>query len=103
MQDWNDLRLFFSNFLWTDYCSLFVCTQGITEVTVFGMEVQIPCTSFTLIAIMPWFHHACSHVIKDRGAAHKWDLNLQAPAKHDLYLIHWNQAKFIFHLTQNSL
>ena len=103
---WDDLRMYFSDFPWNDYCfqdrDPSVCAQRITEVIVSGMEAYIPHTFSTPHAKKPWFNHACSCAIKDREAAHKRYLSLRTPANHDLYISARNHAKSVLRLAKNS-
>jgi len=103
---WDDLRSYFSDFPWNDYCfqtgDPSECAQRITEVIVSGMEAYIP-HSFSLPhAKKPWFNHACSRAIKDREAAHKRYLSLPTPDNHALYISARNRAKSTLQLTKNS-
>ena len=45
---WEDLRQYYSDFPWEDYCfhvrDLFLCAERITEVIISGMELYIPHT-----------------------------------------------------------
>ncbi len=87
---WEDLRMYFSDFPWNDYCFQVrhpsVCSQRITEVIVSGMETYIPHTFSPPHAKKPWFNHACSCDIKYREVALKRYLSLPLPIDHTLYI-----------------
>ena len=103
---WDDLRMYFSDFPWNDYCFRVrdpsVCAQRITEVIVSGMEAYIPHTFSPTHARKPWFNHACSRAVKDREAAYRRYLSLRTNDSHSLYISARNRAKSILRLTKNS-
>ncbi len=103
---WDDLRMYFSDFLWNDYCfqdrDLSVCPQRITEVIVSGMEAYIPHTFSVLHTKKTLFNHTCSRAVQDREAAHKRYQSLRTPANHDPYISAWNCAKSILQLTKDN-
>ena len=72
---WEDLRQYYSDFPWDDYCFYFrdpsLCAERITEVIIFGMELYIPHTFSNTTAKKYWLNSACSRAVNDRKAAHK--------------------------------
>ena len=69
---WEDLRQYYSDFPWNDYCfyvrDISLCAEHITEVIIPGMELYIPHTFSNTKAKKPWLNSACSHAVNDREA-----------------------------------
>ncbi len=103
---WDDLRMYFSDFPWNDYCFCFkdpfLCAQRITEVNVSGMEAYIPHTFSPSHAKKPSFNQACSRAIKDWEVAYGRYLSLRTSDAHNLYISARNRAKSILRLTKSS-
>ena len=103
---WDDLRSYFSDFPWNEYCFQVrdpsTCAERISEVIVSGMEAYIPHTFSTPNAKKPWFNHACSRAIKDRNVAHQRYQRLPTPENHTLYISARNHAKSILRLTKDT-
>ena len=87
---WEDLRQYYSDFPWDDYCfhvkDPSLCAECITEVIVSGMESCIPLTFSNTKAKKFWFNSACSHAVKDREAAYKQYCSHPSPETHALYI-----------------
>ncbi len=79
-----------------------VSAQRITEVTVSGMEVNIPHTFFIPHAKKPWFNHACSRAVKTREVVHKMYLSLPSLTNYNFHISERNRAKPTFRLSKNS-
>ena len=94
---WGDLRRYYANFPWNDYCfrdrDPSLCAERITEVIVSGMEAYIPHSFSQPKPSKPWFNTACSRAIHDREVAHKRYLSLPSPESHALYISARNHAK----------
>ena len=103
---WEDLRQYYSDFPWNDYCfhvkDPSLCAERITEVIVSGMEAYIPHTFSNPKARQPWFNSACSHAVRDREVAHKRYRKHPSPETHALYISARNHAKSLLQLTKNS-
>ena len=101
---WEDLRQYYSNFPWDDYCfhfrDLSLCAACITEVIIFGMELYIPHTFFNTKAKKPWFNSACSRAVNDRVIAHKRYRSYPSAECHALYISARSHAKSILQLTE---
>ena len=56
---WEDLRQYYSDFLWDDYCfhgrDPSFCAERITKVIISGMKLYIPHTFSNYKAKKPWF------------------------------------------------
>ncbi|KAL7634069.1 UNVERIFIED_CONTAM: hypothetical protein RMT77_015397 [Armadillidium vulgare] len=103
--NWSDLRLYFSDFPWNDYCfrgrGLSECTERITEVILSGMEAYIPYSFPSTKPNKPWFNSACSRAIRRRDAAFRDYRRLQTPETHATYISSRNRAKSILRNTKN--
>ena len=103
---WEDLRRYYSDFPWNDYCfragDPSLCAERITEVIVSGMEAYIPHTFSDPKARKPWFNSACSRAVIGREAAHKRYRSHPSPESHALYISARNQAKSVLQLAKNS-
>ena len=89
---WDDLRRYYSNFPWNDYC---FCAKHITEIIVYGIEACIPHTFSSPKAHKPWFNLACTCAIYDREVAHKQHLSLPSQGTHAPYISVRNHAKSV--------
>ena len=103
---WEDLRRYYSDFPWSDYCfrdgDPSLCAERITEVIISGMEAYVPHTFSIPNARKPWFNLACSRAVHDREAAHKRYRGHPTPESHALYISARNHAKSVLQLTKNS-
>ena len=67
---WEDLRKYYSDFPWDDYCfhvrDPSLCAERITEVIISSMELYIPHTFSNTKAKKPWFNSPCSRAINDK-------------------------------------
>ena len=103
---WEDLRQYYSDFPWDDYCfhvrDSSLCAERITSVIISGMESYIPHTFSNTKAKNPWFNSACSRAIKDREAAHKRYRSHPSVATYSFYMSARNHAKSIIQLIKNS-
>ena len=104
--NWSDLRLYFSDFPWNDYCfrgrGPSECAKRITEVILSGMEAYIPYSFPSTKPNKPWFNSACSRAIRHRDAAFRDYRRLQTPETHATYISSRNRAKSILRNTKNS-
>src|ERR1700755_643843 len=104
--NWSDLRLYFSDFPWNDYCfrgrGPSECAERITEVILSGMEAYIPYSFPSTKPNKPWFNSTCSRAIRRRDAAFREYRRLQTPETHSLYISSRNRAKSILRDTKNS-
>ncbi|KAL7646845.1 UNVERIFIED_CONTAM: hypothetical protein RMT77_002101 [Armadillidium vulgare] len=104
--NWSDLRLYFSDFPWNDYCfrgrGPSECAERITEVILSGMEAYIPYSFPSTKPNKPWFNSACSRAIRRRDAAFRDYRRLQTPETHATYISSRNRAKSILRKTKNS-
>ncbi|KAL7632739.1 UNVERIFIED_CONTAM: hypothetical protein RMT77_016940 [Armadillidium vulgare] len=104
--NWSDLRLYFSDFPWNDYCfrgrGPSECAERITEVILSGMVAYIPYSFPSTKPNKPWFNSACSHAIRRRDAAFRDYRRLQTPETHATYISSRNHAKSILRNTKNS-
>ncbi|KAL7629919.1 UNVERIFIED_CONTAM: hypothetical protein RMT77_019962 [Armadillidium vulgare] len=104
--NWSDLRLYFSDFPWNDYCfrgrGPSECAERITEVILSGMEAYIPYSVPSTKPNKPWFNSACSRAIRRRDAAFRDYRLLQTPETHATYISSRNRAKSILRNTKNS-
>src|SRR6201990_1347100 len=104
--NWSDLRLYFSDFPWNDYCfrgrGPSECAERIAEVILSGMEAYIPYSFPSTKPNKPWFNSACSRAIRRRDAAFREYRRLQTPETHSLYISSRNRAKSILRNTKNS-
>ena len=100
---WADLRQYYSDFPWDDYCFYVrdpsLCAERITEVIISDMELYIPHTFSNTKAKKAWFNSTCSRAVKDRETAHKWYRSHPSAETHDLYISARNHAKSILQLT----
>ena len=103
---WDDLRQYYSDFPWNDYCfhgrDPSLSAERITEVIVSGMEACIPHTFSLPNARQPWFNFTCSRAVKDREVAHKRYRRNPSAENHALYISARNHAKSVLQLTKNS-
>ena len=103
---WGDLRRYYADFLWNDYCfrdrDPSLCAERKAEVIESDMEAYIPHSFSRPKPAKPWFNTACSRAIHDREVAHKRYLSLPSPESHVLYTSGRNQAKSILQLAKNS-
>src|SRR6201990_869400 len=80
---WSDLRLYFSDFPWIDYCfrgsDLPECAERITEVILSGMEANIPYSFTSTKPNKPWFNSICSRAILSSDAAFRDYRRFQTP------------------------
>ena len=94
---WEDLRQYYSNFPWGDYCfhvrDPSLCAERITEVIITGMELYIYHTFSNTETTRPWFNSACFRAVKDKEAAHKWYRSYPSAETHALYISAHNHAK----------
>jgi exonuclease III len=104
--NWSDLRSYFFDFPWNDYCFRVGgpsdCAERITEVILSGMEAFIPYTFPSTKPTKPWFNSACSRAIRHRDAAFRNYRRLQTPESHTIYISSRNRAKSILRDTKNS-
>ncbi|KAL7641293.1 UNVERIFIED_CONTAM: hypothetical protein RMT77_008431 [Armadillidium vulgare] len=104
--NWSDLRSYFSDFPWNDYCfrgrGPSECAERITEVILSGMEAYIPYSFPSTKPNKPWFNSACSRAIRRRDAAFRNYRRLQTPESHATYISSRNRAKSILRDTKNS-
>ncbi|KAL7640560.1 UNVERIFIED_CONTAM: hypothetical protein RMT77_008835 [Armadillidium vulgare] len=104
--NWSDLRSYFSDFPWNDYCfrgrGPSECADRITEVILSGMEAYIPYSFPSTKPNKPWFNSACSRAIRRRDAAFRDYRRLQTPETHATYISSRNRAKSILRDTKNS-
>ena len=102
---WEELRQYYSYFLWDDYCfhvrDPSLCAERITEVIASGMELYIPHIFSNNKAKKPWFNSARFRAVKDRGAAHKPYRSHQSAETHALYTSSHNHAKSFLQITKN--
>src|ERR1700755_106304 len=65
--NWSDLRSYFFDFPWNDYCfrgrGPSECAERITEVILSDMEAYIPYSFPSTKPNKPWFNSACSRAI----------------------------------------
>ena len=103
---WSDLRLYFSDFPWNDYCfrgrDPSECAERITEVILSGMEAYIPYSFPSTKPNKPWFNSTCSRAIRRRNAAFRDYRRLQTPETLSIYISSRNRAKSILRDTKNS-
>ncbi|XP_063864361.1 uncharacterized protein LOC135102784 isoform X1 [Scylla paramamosain] len=103
---WGDLRRYFADFPWNDYCFCVrdpsLLAERITELIVSGMEAYISRSFSRPKPSKPWFNTACFHAIHDREVAHKKYLSLPSPESHALYISAQNHAKSVRQLAKNS-
>src|ERR1044072_4676691 len=104
--NWSDLRLYFSDFPWKDYCfrgrDPSECAERITEVILCAMEAYIPYSFPSTKPNKPWFNSTCSRAIRCRDAAFRDYRRLQTPETHSTYISSRNRAKSILRDTKNS-
>ena len=103
---WEDLRQYYSDFPWDDYCfhvkDPLLCAECITEVIISGMELYIPHTFSNTKAKKPWFNSASSRAVKDWETAHRRYRSHPSAETHALYISARNHAKSILQLTKNT-
>ena len=103
---WSDLRLYFSDFPWIDYCFRGSdppeCAERITEVILSGMEANIPYSFPSTKPNKPWFNSSCSRAIRRRDAAFRVYRRLQTPETQATYISSRNRAKSILRDSINS-
>ena len=103
---WEDLRQYYSDILWDDYCfhvrDPSLCAERTTEVIISGMELYILHTFSNARTKKPWFNFACSRAVKDREAAHKRYRSHSSAETRFLHISACNHAKSILQLTKNS-
>ena len=104
---WKDLRQYYSDFPWDDYCfhvrDPSLCAGRIMEVIISGIELYIRHTFSNTKAKKPWFNSACSRAVNDSEAANKRYCSHQSAKTHALYISNRNHAKSILQLTKKNL
>ena len=104
--EWEDLRQYYSDFPWLDYClhvrDPSLCAEHITKVITSGMELYIPHTFSNIKAKKPWFNSACSRAVNDREAANGTIAIHLLKLMPFIYISVRNHAKSILQLTKNS-
>ena len=100
---WEDLRHYYSDFPWDDYCFQIrdpsLCAECITEIIISGIELYIPHNFSNIKSKKPWLNSACSRA---RESAHKRYRSHPSAEIHALYISVRNHAKSILQLTNNS-
>jgi hypothetical protein len=103
---WDDLRQYFQDFPWNDYCfrgqGPSECAERISEVITSGMEAYIPFTFPHSNSKKSWFNQACSTAVHNREEAFKRYRRLQTPESHTLYISARNRAKSVLRLSKKS-
>src|SRR6201990_2644714 len=103
---WSDLRVYFSDFQWIDYCfhgrGPRECAERITEVILSGMEANIPYSFPSTKPNKPWFNSTCSRAIRRSDAAFREYRRFQTPETHFTYISSRNRAKSILRNFTNS-
>ncbi|MPC41145.1 hypothetical protein E2C01_034730 [Portunus trituberculatus] len=100
--NWGDLRRYYANFPWNDYCfrvrDSSLCAERITEVIVSVMEASIPHSLSQYKPSKFSFNSACSRAIHDKEAPHKMNLSLPSPESHALYISAGIKPSLFFNL-----
>ena len=104
--DWNNLRNFFSDFPWVNYCLLCgdasVSAKRITEVILAGMEAFIPFSSKTTSSSNPWFNRSCSEAIQARDQAYRAWKTFPTSGSHSAFISARNRCKRVIREAKHS-
>ena len=87
---WRDLRQFFQDFPWNDYCfrgrNPSESATRLTEVILAGMEAYIPFSFSKSNANNSWFNHNCSTAIRNKEKAYKRFRRRQTDESRAIYI-----------------
>ena len=94
---WTDMREFFRDFPWDDYCfssrNPNQITNRIAEVINSGMEAYIPSSIKSFSPTKPWFDRTCSNATQARDRAFRTWKNSPSPITHSSFISARNRCK----------
>lgn len=91
--NWNNLRDFFSDFLWVHYCLLsgdasVSATHSHSKFPLVRLEAFIPSSSNLISSSKAWFNCSCSETIQARNQAYRVWKTLLPPTHVDLLMLY---------------